>query len=248
MATLFGGFNSAKVDGGFKSIDKGVINEDAVRVVAFANPEGFELKFEKLVNKVKEWCRLWSQESIGLEFENDLFYIEQNSKFAKGGKVKNPSPDYPDFVSMQYKWGGYALDTVNVYVLLKPSQYYIDGADTTNKRYWYKVNGYPVRRDYAQEIANRYIEKYNLHAGEYRIGDMRRYEDGGQAKQAPKEAKKPAKFKDKVKAISKSLEGKKVPKRLKKDYGATYDKKESIDAAKRIAGSMAKKERKRYEI
>jgi hypothetical protein len=61
-------------------------------------------------------------------------------------------------------------------------------------------------------------------------------------------AKKPAKFKDKVKAISKSLESKKVPKRVRKDYGATYDKKESIDAAKRIAGSMAKKERKRYEI
>ena len=61
-------------------------------------------------------------------------------------------------------------------------------------------------------------------------------------------AKKPAKFKDKVKAISKSLEGKKVPKRVRKDYGATYDKKESMDAAKRIAGSMAKKERKRYEI
>jgi hypothetical protein len=60
--------------------------------------------------------------------------------------------------------------------------------------------------------------------------------------------KKPAKFKDKVKAISKSLEGKKVPKRVRKDYGATYDKKESVDAAKRIAGSMVKKERKRYGI
>jgi hypothetical protein len=90
-------------------------------------------------------------------------------KMAKGGKIKNPSPDYPDFISMQYAKGG-------------------------------------------------------------------------------KMAKKPAKFKDKVKAISKSLEGKKVPKRVRKDYGATYDKKESIDAAKRIAGSMAKKERKRYEI
>jgi hypothetical protein len=220
LATLFGGFNSAKVDGGFKSVDKGVINEDAVRVVAFANPEGFEPKFEKLVNKVKQWCKLWSQESIGLEFENDLFYIEQDSKFsdggymaglpkfkvgdmvysyqntnyaapinaisssyttrrsgvtnyyvktyryqlslkygnsfpwisekalyktkqlqydededesrieymkgfAKGGKVKNPSPDYPDFISMQYKKGG-ALkyyDKENEYKIGRPSGY-----------------------------------------------------------------------------------------------------------------------------
>jgi hypothetical protein len=462
LATLFGGFNSAKVDGGFQSVDKGVINEDAVRVVAFANPEGFEQKFEKLVNKVKEWCRLWSQESIGLEFENDLFYIEQDSKFAKGGKVKDPHPDYPDFVSMKYADGGYDTDDkVNVYVLLKPSQYYYDSDNTTNKKYWFKLNGNPVSREVAKQMADKYLQKYNLPISDRKIGYVRRYgryEDGGdiefgedlgngfsvgndvyitdsksmykgktgfvsglagkdllvtisengnersivvskkgvemidapmadggmtiagfpkdyhelnmnflkifkeygfinsidgghntyvnesgdilywwpktnhsegqlrltfnktytnfdmevlnnfqkkhidysiyyesvnyvkwvffvylsQGKESnyntkaliklfdefnlPKEQrvgklsftpyyakggemdKKPAKFKDKVKAISKSLEGKKVPKRVRKDYGATYDKKESIDAAKRIAGSMAKKERKRYGI
>jgi len=48
-------------------------------------------------------------------------------------------------------------------------------------------------------------------------------------------------FQDKVDAISKRLEGTKVPKRLRKDYGATYDKKESEMAAKRIVGSMVKK-------
>jgi hypothetical protein len=371
LATLFGGFNSAKVDGGFQSVDKGVINEDAVRVVAFANPEGFEPKFEKLVNKVKEWCRLWSQESIGLEFENDLFYIEQDSKFAKGGKVKekifieylnkkkgyvmdrkyfnsyeeaerwardnfdkfdkdyikyeyeamakggkvkDPHPDYPDFVSMQYADGGYDTDDkVNVYVLLKPSQYYYDSDNTTNKKYWFKLNGNPVSREVAKEMADKYLQKYNLPLSDRKIGYVRRYgryEDGGMVslnkhykslgkkddlvglkvydknndefvyiknvdsgifagknknddlghnysmsdlmiekmEYGGKMDKKPAKFKDKVKAISKSLEGKKVPKRVRKDYGATYDKKESIDAAKRIAGSMAKKERKRYEI
>ena len=48
-------------------------------------------------------------------------------------------------------------------------------------------------------------------------------------------------FKDKVKSISNSLKGKKVPSKLKKDYGATYDKKESILAATRIAGAMKAK-------
>jgi hypothetical protein len=83
------------------------------------------------------------------------------------------------------------------------------------------------------------VEKYEYI---YMVINFDKYAKGGQMD------KKPAKFKDKVKAISKSLEGKKVPKRVRKDYGATYDKKESMDAAKRIAGSMAKKERKRYEI
>ena len=48
-------------------------------------------------------------------------------------------------------------------------------------------------------------------------------------------------FKDKVNAISKRLEGTKVPTRLKKDYGATYDKKEAKQAGQRIAGSMIQK-------
>jgi hypothetical protein len=50
-----------------------------------------------------------------------------------------------------------------------------------------------------------------------------------------------ATFQDKVNAISKRLEGTKVPTRLKKDYGATYDKKEAKQAGQRIAGSMIQK-------
>jgi len=50
-----------------------------------------------------------------------------------------------------------------------------------------------------------------------------------------------ATFQDKVNAISKRIEGTKVPTRLKKDYGATYDKKEAKQAGQRIAGSMIKK-------
>ena len=48
-------------------------------------------------------------------------------------------------------------------------------------------------------------------------------------------------FRDKVKAISKRLEGTEVPRRLRKDYGAFYDREESQMAAKRIVGSKMKK-------
>jgi hypothetical protein len=93
LAELFGGFNSVKVEGGFESSDKGLIEEDAVRVVAFATQDGFENKFQKLVFKIKFWCKEWAQESIGLEFENDLFYIEAGSEYSNGGMIEHKTED-----------------------------------------------------------------------------------------------------------------------------------------------------------
>jgi hypothetical protein len=49
-------------------------------------------------------------------------------------------------------------------------------------------------------------------------------------------------FNTKVKSIAKSLlKRKKVSPKVQKDYGKTYDKKEAVDSAKRIAGAMKKK-------
>jgi len=49
-------------------------------------------------------------------------------------------------------------------------------------------------------------------------------------------------FNDKVKSISQSLlKRKKVSPSVQKDYGKTYDKKEAVDSAKRIAGAMRSK-------
>jgi len=94
LANSFGGFSAVKVEGGFESSDKGLIQEDAVRVVAFASKENengvpFEKSFESLMNQVKNWCSKWSQQSIGVEFENDLFYVDTETKFADGGEVED---------------------------------------------------------------------------------------------------------------------------------------------------------------
>ena len=51
-----------------------------------------------------------------------------------------------------------------------------------------------------------------------------------------------ATFQNKVDAISESLEGRKVKPSYRKAYGKTYNKMESVEAAKRIAGAMRKKE------
>jgi uncharacterized protein (UPF0254 family) len=52
-------------------------------------------------------------------------------------------------------------------------------------------------------------------------------------------------FDDKVSSIKKSLLKKKtVSPKVQKDYGKTYNKKEALESAKRIAGAMKAKYRK----
>ena len=89
LADLFGGFSSVSVEGGYVSSEKGLIHEDATRVVAFASREGFEKKLDTLLKQIVDWCAKWSQESMGFEFEGDLFYIEATSKFNDGGETDN---------------------------------------------------------------------------------------------------------------------------------------------------------------
>ena len=87
LADLFGGFSSVSVEGGYVSSDKGLIQEDATRVVAFASRVDFEKKLDTLLKQIVDWCKKWSQESIGFEFEGDLFYISEKSEFEYGGQV-----------------------------------------------------------------------------------------------------------------------------------------------------------------
>jgi len=50
-------------------------------------------------------------------------------------------------------------------------------------------------------------------------------------------------FKEKVEAITESLNGRKVKPKYKKEYGNTYDKKEAKQAATKIVGALVKKEK-----
>ena len=55
-------------------------------------------------------------DSLGVK-SNTMHFAKDFKKgdfeqYAKGGKVKNPAPDYPDFVSMQYEKGGYMAKLV----------------------------------------------------------------------------------------------------------------------------------------
>lgn len=85
LATLFGGFSSSSVEGGFLASDGKVVKENVERVVSFAPKGEFEKKKEALVQKASEWATKWGQEAIGLEHEGDLYYVPQ--KFENGGTI-----------------------------------------------------------------------------------------------------------------------------------------------------------------
>jgi hypothetical protein len=87
LSTLFGGFTSQDAEGGYTSEDKGLINEDVYEVTSFASARDFKNKFETLVNQVKQWCKSWGQESIGLILEGDMFYIDKDIVYANGGLI-----------------------------------------------------------------------------------------------------------------------------------------------------------------
>jgi hypothetical protein len=97
-------------------------------------------------------------------------------------------------------------------------------------KYTHRENGYIMSKSQAGKLKKYILEGYDagVMTGEL-VKPQDLYAKGGVT------------FKDKVKSISNSLKGEKVPSKLKKDYGATYDKKESVLAATRIAGAMKAK-------
>ncbi len=113
-----------------------------------------------------------------------------------------------------------------------------------NTTYQYKDNTIsPIFYD-------KYTKKYDLSS---KRGHGKQYQTLKEAKLAAYDEAKfgkmamggKVKFEDKVKAIKASLlKKKKVSPKVQKDYGKTYSTKEAEQAAKRIAGSMRKKEMK----
>ena len=88
LATLFGGYSSSEIIGGYVSTTGELIQEDVVKVISFATNQASEENEATLIDKIADWSKEWSQEAIGLEIEGDLYYINQTQEtFRKGGSL-----------------------------------------------------------------------------------------------------------------------------------------------------------------
>ena len=88
VADEFGGFTKTETDGGYKSYSGEIIEEDIVKVSVFSTDKAWDENEKGLIRAVKMWAKEWGQESIGFEYEGDLYYIDATTgKMAKGGSV-----------------------------------------------------------------------------------------------------------------------------------------------------------------
>jgi len=75
LSNWFGGYTSTKTTGGYVSVKKKLIKEKVVKVTSFSTRKDFN----KNQNKLKKWLmrlkKNLNQESIGYEYETDLFYF-----------------------------------------------------------------------------------------------------------------------------------------------------------------------------
>lgn len=77
----FGGSTRVEGKGTFTSAKKGqIIEEDVVRVIAFASEKDFSDKASAFNKWLESRAREWKQESIALELEANLHFIEAMKK------------------------------------------------------------------------------------------------------------------------------------------------------------------------
>ena len=96
LSSLFGGYTSAEVTGGYYSQDDGLISEPVVVVSSWATPENYQKHKGKIERFIKTKQNEWGQEAIGFEFEDDFFM-------------------FPEF-SAEMEWFGNAQANIKKYV------------------------------------------------------------------------------------------------------------------------------------
>jgi archaellum component FlaF (FlaF/FlaG flagellin family) len=88
LASLFGGFSSSDIIGGYVFNSNELITENISKVIAFATKDSFNKNKSKLIKQIAKWAKEWSQEAIGFELEGDLFYINQIGEMSNFTKNK----------------------------------------------------------------------------------------------------------------------------------------------------------------
>lgn len=189
--------------------------------------------------------------------------------YAKGGKVKKG--DIGKITGKQYGFTLKEYDEKSSRFFVSPKEYWQSEEGTKYKDYFGRtrivgdIDKDNIMSRYAYHImigidlgskniptsAKKYAElmyvltpngiETNFDKIELAKKQQENFEDGGEMKWGGRTT-----FNEKVAAISKSLEGRKVKLKYQKEYGKTYDKKEARTAAQKITGKlMAAENRKK---
>jgi len=226
-------FEERMADGGYMA-KGGMMSDEKMTLKLQKEFEGKDLFDDEIVDeyvvkqfdysedddKIEKFIRMKKNKFYVVPFDNqdDSYYyilvpkdkMADGGYMAKGGDTDEPDDEMEKLVSEHYKEAKRNRVKITNFGWSQGDDYIV--SKTTERK-----DGSDVL---TSEISNGVVEH-----------DWDSYARGGKLKSNP------AKFRDKVKAISKKLAGTKVPKKYKKDYGATYDKQEANTAARRISGA-----------
>lgn len=76
LTSYFGGATIEKVQGFYKGKDNKYIVETVHKVISFTSDSDLESHSQDLIRLAEQSCKLWSQESIGLEIDNKFIFID----------------------------------------------------------------------------------------------------------------------------------------------------------------------------
>lgn len=84
LSKKFGGYTSIRATGGYVIKKSGrLVREPSVKVVSFSKVKDFKKHKTALVKQVKKWGKSWGQESMGLEWEGDMWYLPMKTSAKK---------------------------------------------------------------------------------------------------------------------------------------------------------------------
>lgn len=233
-------------------------NTGLKRINDYKKDKDYYVVDERLDDEGKIW-------HIDFVEKNDNFTVsfDRDDLYEDGGRILE-NPVFTFKTNADYEWekrSGYIDDYDIVRIEVKEKDFTFDYPAHSEEQYFedlkkLKERGAEVVRTY-QDKGYYDIREYYDEEDDYRDDDdSDEYSEGGDinrqyvmfidslndAELMGMGGKVKVRFRDKVKSISKSLKGRKVPKRLQKEYGKTYDKKwERDESARRIAGSQLKK-------
>lgn len=79
LSQKFGGYTSVAGIGGYYSEQRNkLIKERVVKITGFATKKAFKKYEPEVLKQLGKWSKVWGQESMGYEFEGDLYYIPKS--------------------------------------------------------------------------------------------------------------------------------------------------------------------------
>lgn len=76
LSRKYGGYTSVSAVGGYVMKSGRLVKEPVVKVTAFAKKKDFTKYKPAMRKQLRKWNKKWNQESMGYEYEGDLYYVK----------------------------------------------------------------------------------------------------------------------------------------------------------------------------